>query len=399
MRYYSSTAEAKTLAATLSNTATTMQLNSVTTLPSSYPYTLVIDPDKSNEEIVLVTGYSAGLLTIARGSTVVNGVIAGDGTLAQEHANGAVVKHMVTSRDLQEPQTHIAASSGVHGVTGTLVGTDSNQTLTNKTISSASNTITVAQSNVVGLTDALAAKAPLASPAFTGTPSLPSGTTATTQTAGTNNTTLATTAFVKTAGDAKLNEPAANGIIVRTASGTTQARSLVAGTGVTITNADGVSGNITIAASATGTGLADPGANGMLARTALNTTTARTITQGTGITVQNGNGSSGNPTVAIDTTVLSLIKAYSDSSTQTNPKIFYTSGTTTAYSGEKATASVSFGSLFTNTPAIVAICTNSVSLVPSISGGSNTGCTVNLQHKDSTNLTQNYNYSLIAIGV
>jgi len=42
-------------------------------------------------------------------------------------------------------------------------------------------------------------RAPLNSPAFTGTPSLPTGTTAFTQTAGTNNTTLATTAFVTAA--------------------------------------------------------------------------------------------------------------------------------------------------------------------------------------------------------
>jgi hypothetical protein len=39
--------------------------------------------------------------------------------------------------------------------------------------------------------------APLASPAFTGTPSLPTGTTAVTQTAGNNTTALATTAFVQ----------------------------------------------------------------------------------------------------------------------------------------------------------------------------------------------------------
>jgi hypothetical protein len=42
--------------------------------------------------------------------------------------------------------------------------------------------------------------APLASPVFTGTPSLPTGTIGVTQTAGTNNTTLATTAFVAAAG-------------------------------------------------------------------------------------------------------------------------------------------------------------------------------------------------------
>jgi hypothetical protein len=42
-------------------------------------------------------------------------------------------------------------------------------------------------------------RAPLASPAFTGTPSLPTGTTGVTQTAGNNTTALATTAFVTAA--------------------------------------------------------------------------------------------------------------------------------------------------------------------------------------------------------
>ena len=46
---------------------------------------------------------------------------------------------------------------------------------------------------------AIATKADTASPSFTGTPSLPTGTTGVTQTAGTSNTTLATTAFVQTA--------------------------------------------------------------------------------------------------------------------------------------------------------------------------------------------------------
>jgi len=43
--------------------------------------------------------------------------------------------------------------------------------------------------------------------------------------------------------------------------------------------------------------VSDPGANGILARTAANTTAARTITAGTGISVSNGNGVSGNPTI------------------------------------------------------------------------------------------------------
>ena len=51
----------------------------------------------------------------------------------------------------------------------------------------------------------LAAKAPLASPTFTGTPTLPTGTIATTQTAADSTTKVATTAFVTTADALKAN--------------------------------------------------------------------------------------------------------------------------------------------------------------------------------------------------
>jgi hypothetical protein len=64
-------------------------------------------------------------------------------------------------------------------------------TLTNKTISGASNTLSnIAQSSVTSLTADLAAKAPLASPALTGTPTAP------TAAAATNTTQVATTAHV-----------------------------------------------------------------------------------------------------------------------------------------------------------------------------------------------------------
>ena len=56
------------------------------------------------------------------------------------------------------------------------------------------------------LTNSIALKAPLASPTFTGTPTLPPGTIATTQTAADSSTKVATTAFVTTAvGSATIN--------------------------------------------------------------------------------------------------------------------------------------------------------------------------------------------------
>ena len=63
----------------------------------------------------------------------------------------------------------------------------------------------IAQSKIANLTTDLAAKAPLASPTFTGTPTLPTGTIATTQTAGNSTTAVATTAFVTTADNLKAN--------------------------------------------------------------------------------------------------------------------------------------------------------------------------------------------------
>ena len=137
MRYYSSIAPNKVLQSAINSSATQIQLNNLTGLPASYPYTLVLDPDTVSEEIVLVTGLSSGtILNIARGVTVVDGVVAGDGTSTYSHSIGAEVKHMVTARDLQEPQNHIAATTSVHGIANTanLVTLSGAQTLADKTL-------------------------------------------------------------------------------------------------------------------------------------------------------------------------------------------------------------------------------------------------------------------------
>jgi hypothetical protein len=53
-----------------------------------------------------------------------------------------------------------------------------------------------------------------------------------------------------------------------------------------------------------GGGVGDPGSNGIMARTAANTSTARTITGGSGISVSDGSGVSGDPTISGDRTVI-----------------------------------------------------------------------------------------------
>ena len=75
-----------------------------------------------------------------------------------------------------------------------------------------------------------------------------------------------------------------------------------------------------------GGGISDPGGNGILARTALNTTTARTIT-GTSnkIAITNGDGVSGNPTINVGSDIVQVNQ--SNTYTAGNKQIFSADGT------------------------------------------------------------------------
>jgi hypothetical protein len=124
-RYYSSTAVDTTLTGAATSSGTTITVASVSGFPASYPYTLALDYDTSSEELVNVTAAAGTTLTITRGQ---------DGTTGVAHDAGAAVKHVASARDYREPQEHIAASSAIHGVTGSVVGTTDTQTLSNKTL-------------------------------------------------------------------------------------------------------------------------------------------------------------------------------------------------------------------------------------------------------------------------
>lgn len=183
-RNYSSTSDVRSLAAVMNatdtgavgadpNRYTTITLNTISStsnLPSVYPYTLVIDPDISGKEEIITV--------LSQVSTYVYNVNrASDGTSAVAHASAAIVKHMVTARDMQEPQEHINATGvytvkndgsnvsvttativkPLHGLTtgdGNVVGTDASQTLTRKTltnptINAASLTGTITNSGTI----------------------------------------------------------------------------------------------------------------------------------------------------------------------------------------------------------------------------------------------------------
>lgn len=124
---YSNVALATTLAGSISAGATTATVAATTGFPGTYPFVLAFDYGASTEELVLVTAVAGTNLTVTR---------AFGGTSAQSHSLGAVVRHVINAVDLTDFRTHEAATSGVHGVTGTLVGTSDSQTLANKTLTS-----------------------------------------------------------------------------------------------------------------------------------------------------------------------------------------------------------------------------------------------------------------------
>lgn len=167
-RQYSSISVATTLASSINTTVTTMTvatgtatalMGGVTLAPANADiFTVAIDADTVNEEIVYVTQVSGDTLTISRGQ-------AGTGSPAVSglsHTAGASIKHVLTSDDLiffrnnASPVASFGFSGSTSGTTtlqataiagtntltlpatsnDTLVGKATTDTLTNKTLTS-----------------------------------------------------------------------------------------------------------------------------------------------------------------------------------------------------------------------------------------------------------------------
>jgi hypothetical protein len=167
-RYYSSTAVETSLQSSIPAQSqgqqnTSFIVGSISGFPTSYPYTLIIDPDTSKEEVLTVTAGSGTTLTVTRGS---------DGTQAVAHSAGAVVRHGVSGRDFREAENHIAArgydtdesilsaanQTHVHGLAvsdGVVVGTTKAQTISNKVFIASTLAGAITSSATVTVTGAI----------------------------------------------------------------------------------------------------------------------------------------------------------------------------------------------------------------------------------------------------
>lgn len=153
-RQYAGAAFASVLTAELAASAgaLTIYCDDLTNWPDGTvgPFYVVVDRGLATEEKILCESRTANILTVYDdGVTVGRG---SDGTSIQAHTINAVIEHVFTATDADEANLHVNSSSGVHGLTGSVVGTTDTQTLTNKTLSGATMSgVTTFTGTTVGL--------------------------------------------------------------------------------------------------------------------------------------------------------------------------------------------------------------------------------------------------------
>lgn len=125
-RFYSNTPPQRTLSVSLTSSGTSATVSGTFAgWPANFPYFAVLEIGTANAEIVSVTNVVGSVATIVRGQ---------DGTTGVAHSGGATLDHVVVAKDFDEANAHTSSNTGVHGVSGSVVGTTDAQTLTNKTL-------------------------------------------------------------------------------------------------------------------------------------------------------------------------------------------------------------------------------------------------------------------------
>ena len=124
-RHFVDNAPTQTLSAGVNSSATTIPLISAAGLPTTFPYRGTLDLGTASAEQVLVTAAAGLNLTVTRSA---------NGQGAFSHLTGATFNHTADAIDFDEANAHVSSSSGVHNVSGDVVGTTDAQTLANKTL-------------------------------------------------------------------------------------------------------------------------------------------------------------------------------------------------------------------------------------------------------------------------
>ena len=120
IRKYSSISQDTTLASAINSSATSITVATGTgaallggiTLTAGDQFTIAIDPDTINEEIIFVTARTGDVLTVTRGQA---------GSSAVSHSSGASVQHVLSSNDLNWFNNMIQSTTAI-GSTPTIDG-------------------------------------------------------------------------------------------------------------------------------------------------------------------------------------------------------------------------------------------------------------------------------------
>lgn len=148
-RSYSGAARRTSLTAPLGLSDTTLSIADSSGWPTGAngPFFLVLSRGTANEEKVLASSRTAGLIAVAQRGA--------DGTAPLAHNIDATVEHVWTGTDADESNEHVNRTSSAHGTSSAVVGVDDSQRLKNKIISGLENTITDVP---IGSVDGLAAE-------------------------------------------------------------------------------------------------------------------------------------------------------------------------------------------------------------------------------------------------